>query len=143
MNQIVPEIVRIDVGNARIKCVTSQRVEYLDGAGQECSVDLEECARNWVQLHNKDNGYDDGYLVLLMSQGIFDSFYTSFVGRHGLLNDPPWVEFMNKRRTRFEFGSNKEAQTLRRKLRGDGWRTKDRNELESPDPHRMTRVINP
>lgn len=44
MNQIVPEIVRIGVANARIKCVTRQRVEYFDEAGQECFVDLKECA---------------------------------------------------------------------------------------------------
>jgi hypothetical protein len=139
VSQIVPEIVRIGVGNARINCVTPQRVDYRDKAGQECFVDIEECARNWVQLHNKD----DDYLVLLTSQGIFDSFYSSFVGQHGLLDDPPWVEFTNKRRTRFEFRSNEEARALRRKLRGAGWRTEEGNEPESPDRHRMTRVMNP
>ncbi len=36
MNQTVPEMVRIGVGTARIKCVTPQRVEYFDEAGQEC-----------------------------------------------------------------------------------------------------------
>ena len=49
VNQMVPEIVRIGVANARITCVTSERVEYLDEAGQECFVDLEECNRNYVQ----------------------------------------------------------------------------------------------
>ncbi len=44
MNHTVPEIVRIGVGNARIKCVTRQRVEYFDEAEQECFVDLDECA---------------------------------------------------------------------------------------------------
>jgi hypothetical protein len=44
VNKMAPEIVRISVGNARIKCVTPQRVEYFDEAGQECFVDLEECA---------------------------------------------------------------------------------------------------
>ena len=126
---MVPEILRIGVANARIKCVTPRRVEYFDEAGQECFIDLEECARNWVQLHNKD----DVDLVLLTSQGIFDSFYSSFVGQHGLLDDPPWVEFANKRRTRFEFGCDKEARTLRRRLRGSGWRTHDANYPASPD----------
>jgi hypothetical protein len=139
VDEIAPEIVRIGVTNARIKCVKYQRVEYLDRAGQECFVDLKECARNWVQLHSSD----DDYLVLLTSQGIFDSFYSSFVGQHGLLDDPPWVQFVNKRRTRFEFRSNEEAHALRRKLRGSGWRTEEGNEPESPDPHRMTRVMNP
>ena len=122
MNQIVPEIVRIGMANARIKSITD-RVYYLDEAGQGCFVDLKECARNWVQLHNKD----DAELVRLTSQGFFDHFYSSFVGRRGLLDDPPWVEFTNKRRTRFEFGSDKKARTLLRRLRAYGWRTCDVN----------------
>ena len=130
------EIIRLDVGDARIKSVASQRVEYLDEAGLERFVDLEECARNWVQLHNKD----DGELVLLTSQGIFDSFYSSFVGQHGFLDDQSWIKFSNKRRTRFEFGSVKEAHSLRRNLRGVGWRTKDGNEAVSPDPHLSARI---
>jgi hypothetical protein len=43
VNRTVPEIVRIGVANAQIKCVTPQRAEYLDEAGQECFVDFEEC----------------------------------------------------------------------------------------------------
>jgi hypothetical protein len=35
---MVPEIVRIGIANARIKCVTPQRVEYRDEAGQECAL---------------------------------------------------------------------------------------------------------
>ena len=102
MNQLVPEIVRIGVGNGRIKCVTPQRVEYLDEAGQECFVDLEECNRNYVQLHNED----EGDFVLLTAEDGADAWYSRCVGERGLLDDPPWVEFTNKRRTRFEFQSS-------------------------------------
>jgi hypothetical protein len=49
VNQMVPEIVRIGVSNARITCVTPQRVEYVDEAGQECFVDLDECSRNLLK----------------------------------------------------------------------------------------------
>jgi hypothetical protein len=138
VNRMVPEIVRIGVANARIKRVTPRdRVEYLDEAGQEFFVDLKECARNWVQLHNKD----DGDLVLLTTQDIFDSYDSSFVAQRGLLDDPPWVEFTNKRRTRFEFGSYKEARSLLRSLRGGaGVRTIRKPCI--PDSHRMTRVMN-
>ena len=102
MNQIVPEIIRIDVGNARIKSVTRQRVEYLDEAGQECFVDLEGCNGNYVKLVRA----------------------TRYVADRGFLEDPPWIEFRNKRRTRFEFRSYKEAcNTLLRPLRKAGWRT--------------------
>jgi hypothetical protein len=127
VNQILPEIVRIGVANARLECVTPQRVDYRDEAGLECFVDLEECARNWVQLHNKDD--DD--LIRMTSKGFFDSFYSSFVGSGGLLDDPPWVEFMNKRRTRFEFGSENEARKLLRPLRAHGWRTDNANHRHS------------
>jgi hypothetical protein len=90
-----PEIVGIGVANACIKCVTPQRVEYFDEAGQECFVDIEECARNWVQLHGARRGRKYRY-----------------VGGRGLLEDPPWIEFANKRRTRFEFESLNEGYGL-------------------------------
>jgi len=127
VNQVAPEIVRIGVANARIKRVTQQRVKYLDEAGQECFVDVEECARNWVQLHHKD----DDELIRMTSEGLFDHFNSSFVGQRGLLDDPPWVEFMNKRHTRFEFGSENEARKLLRPLRACGWRTENANYLPS------------
>jgi len=121
VNQIVSEIVRIGVGNARIKCVTRQRVEYLDEAGQECFVDLDEGAINWVQLHNQNE--DD--LVLLTSEDISGRRKEPHVARRSFHVDAPeWVEFRNKRRTRFEFRSYNEAyHTLLQTLRKAGWYT--------------------
>ena len=121
MNQMVPEIVRIGVANARIKCVTRQRVEYLDEAGQECFVDLDECARNWDQLHNKNE--DD--LVLLTSEDSAGRRKYRHVAGRGMIGDPPWVEFTNKRRTRFEFGSSGEAYELKHLLFEARWITED------------------
>ena len=118
MNRIVPEIVRIGVANTRIKCVTPQRVEYFDEAGQECSVDLEECNRNYVQLDNED---------LLTSEDSAATSSSRYVGMRGLLVDPPWIEFTNKRRTRFEFGSSNEARTLKLQLMKVRWLTFDAN----------------
>ena len=118
VNQMVPEIVRICVANARIKCVTPQRVEYFDEAGQECSVDLEECNRNYVQLDNED---------LLTSEDSAATSSSRYVGMRGLLVDPPWIEFTNKRRTRFEFGSSNEARTLKLQLMKVRWLTFDAN----------------
>jgi hypothetical protein len=123
VNQMVPEIVRISVANARIKCVTPQRVEYLDEAGQECFVDLDKCARNWVQLQNEDEGEFD----LLTSEDSAAACSSRCVGERGLLDDPPWVEFTNKRRTRFEFGSYYEAYTLLAPLTKARRRTIDMN----------------
>ena len=117
MNQIAPEIVRIGVGNARIKCVTPQRVEYFDEAGQECFVDLDKCVRIPVQFYYEK----EGDFVLWTSEGC-DS---RCVGRRSShVDSPEWVEFTNKRRTRFEFRSYKEAcNTLLQPLRKAGWST--------------------
>jgi hypothetical protein len=116
VNQVVPEIVRIGVGNARIQCVTPQRVEYFDEAGQECFVDLEECARNWVKEY-RDTGRRK---------------YRYVAGR-GMIEHPHWVEFANKRRTRLEFWSSEaytscfqgEARRLKHLLFEAGWITMD------------------
>ena len=118
MNQTVPEFVRIGVANACIKCVTPQRVEYFDEAGKECFVDLEECNRNYVQLDNED---------LLTSEDSAATSSSRYVGMRGLLVDPPWIEFTNKRRTRFEFGSSNEALGLKLQLMKARWRTLDDN----------------
>ena len=96
MNEMVPEIVRIGAGNARIKCLTPQRVEYFDEAGQECTIELEECARNRVQYGQswrEDGPRRRDFRV---------------VAKCGFVDDPPWIEFMNERRTRFEFWSLEE-----------------------------------
>ena len=85
-----PELVRIGVGNARIKRVTPQRVEYLDEVGQECFVDLEDgltFAHSWR---------DDGPRVRQLHEGFLDR--------------PQWIQFENRRRTRLEFRSIKEVQ---------------------------------
>ena len=119
MNQIVPEIVRIGVGDARIKCVTPQRVEYFDEAGQECFVDLDECSRNSVQSHIKDEGDS---VVLTSEDG---DAVARYVATRDLLHDPAWIEFKNKRRTRFEFGSSNEARGLKLQLMRLRWRTDD------------------
>ena len=45
MSRPEPETIRVGVSGARIVAVTSQRVDYIDMAGQEQFIDLEECAR--------------------------------------------------------------------------------------------------
>jgi hypothetical protein len=117
VNQMVPDIVRIGVTNARIKCVTPQRVEYRDEAGQECFVDLDTCLRIPVHFYYEK----EGNLALWTSEGS-DS---RCVARRSSHDHPPeWVEFTNKRRTRFEFRSYKEAcNILLQPLRKAGWYT--------------------
>ena len=119
VNQMVPEIVRIGVSNARITCVTPQRVEYVDEAGQECFVDLDECSRNSVQSHIKDEGDS----VVLTSED--RDAVARYVATRDLLHDPAWIEFKNKRRTRFEFASSNEARGLKLQLMRLRWHTDD------------------
>jgi hypothetical protein len=106
----VPEIVRIDVGNARIKRVTRQRLEYINEAGQECFVDLEECARNWALSLTEED--EDDFDLLTSEDSAAARRKPRYVGGRGLLEDPPWIEFANKRRTRFEFESLNEGYGL-------------------------------
>ena len=47
MNQTAGEVVRIGASGARIVRVTQERIEYIDMAGQDQFIDLEECARIW------------------------------------------------------------------------------------------------
>ena len=111
MNQLVPEIIRIGVANARIKCVTPQRVEYLDEAGQECFVDLKECARNRVKdvesWRVEDGARERDYRTV--ANGV-------------LVDDSSCIDFMNNRRTRFEFGSLEGAKALKLQLAKARWR---------------------
>jgi hypothetical protein len=114
LNQILPEIVWVGAANALIKSVTRQRLEYFDDTRQECFVDLDECAKYW-QLQNEDED-DFDPLTSEDSSTTCSSRRIRYVGKRGMLDDPPWIEFTNKRRTRFEFASLREARALKLQL---------------------------
>ena len=124
MNESTPEVVRIGVSGARVMRVTQQRVEYIDMAGQEQFVELEECARNWVGWHD---AHRQEFLPLpgATKRGI-TAWIARCVGWRGALDGVPWVQFMNERRTRFKFG-NREAlyAEVLTPLAGAGWHTFD------------------
>jgi hypothetical protein len=125
-NQPDPEIVRIGNGHAGINSVTAERVEYRDEAGQDRFLDLRQCARNWGG-HREQNGRD---FILLpgVSTNSADAWNLRCVGMRGILDDPPWVEFINERRTRFEFPSEETAYAdLLGPLQEAGWHTFDAN----------------
>jgi hypothetical protein len=124
MNQTAPEIVRIGVASARVTSVTQQRVEYLDEAGQEQFVDLEQCARNWARS-SKDPEQEFS-LVPGASAESAATWNSRCVGQRGALGDTPWVEFMNERHTRFEFGTYEAIYAdLLGPLAKAGWQTFD------------------
>jgi hypothetical protein len=123
MNEPAPEIVRIGIASAHVTSVSQQRVEYLDEAGQERLIDLEQCARNWVRYHNDHE--QDFSLVPGASAESAVTWDSRCVGQRGALDDPPWVEFMNERHTRFEFVSYEAVDALLGLLSKAGWHTFD------------------
>src|SRR5262249_12141665 len=103
-----------------------------DESGQECVVDLEECVKNWVQSHN-ENTHE---FVVLTSEDSAAAWNSRCVGQRGVLDEPPWVEFTTKRRTRLEFGSYDEAYaSLLGPLNALGWHT-----FDTDYPHRARYV---
>lgn len=78
------ELVHVDVGLAAITSVSSESVTYTDELGQQRTVDLNESAENFTRLST-------------------DSPSDHFVARCAVYDKPPWFQFLNNRRTQFEF----------------------------------------
>ena len=98
------ETIRIGVSGARIVAVTRQRIDYIDMAGKEQFIDLEESARRLRTVTGSQE----------------------FVGLRAVLEDPPWAEFMNERTTRFEFATEGALYAeLLGPLQQAGWATFD------------------
>jgi hypothetical protein len=98
------ETIRIGVSGARIVAVTRQRIDYIDMAGKERFIDLEESARR----ESVNTGSQE------------------FVGLRAALEDPPWAEFMNERTIRFEFATEGALYAeLLGPLQQVGWHTFD------------------
>jgi len=114
------EIVRIGMGLARVVDVTPEQVEYLDAVGQQRSIDLGQCAMNWVQW-TRQHWTSSGAPGETVSE-----WNSHCVGQRDSSAKPPWLEFRNERRTRFEFSSGHEVLALlARPLRKAGWNTFD------------------
>ena len=117
------EVIRISAGDTRIVSVSPRQIEYIALTGERCTIDLEESARNWENRYRNDS---DEFVPITDSQAEVDDWNARCVGTRGALDDPPWVEFMNARRTRFEFDS---YEAIYRELLGPisryGWHTFD------------------
>ncbi len=119
------EIVRIGASLARIVGVIRERVDYIDAAGDERFIDLDECARSWglKRAQSSDFVTLPGYTPESVA-----SWNARCVGQRGALDIPPWVQFMNERRTRFEFTSYESLyKELLSPLKRAGWHTFDTN----------------
>lgn len=103
------ELVRIGSGLARITQVTDQKVEYLDEHGRELFVDLEECARigGCLEVVGSFPPSDEtdwaSVADAVSSSSEREVPGGACVGLRGALDDPPWFQFLNRRRTQFEF----------------------------------------
>jgi len=116
------EVIRIETGSSRIISITQQRIEYLGLAGEPCTIDLEECARNYMRWHSD---HSDEF-VALSGPAEVDAWNARCVGTRDLCDSPPWVQFMNERRTRFEFDSYEAIyRELLTPLSRYGWQTFD------------------
>jgi hypothetical protein len=124
MSQTAPEVIRVGTSGARIVRVTRELIEYIDTTGQERFVDLEECARNWGRWHDERR---QEFLPLAgASPPSIAPWNARCVGRRGALGNPPWAEFMNERKTRFEFRTYQDLYgELLRPLKQAGWHTFD------------------
>src|SRR5579871_1028289 len=92
----VGEVVRVGVGHGRIAGVTRERIEYIDEAGQALFIDLTECLERWARYKESIKG------DLIPTNSPF-RFRLQEVGKRDTSASPPWVQFANERRTRFEF----------------------------------------
>jgi hypothetical protein len=101
--------VRMGTGFARITSVTPQRVEYTDEAGSAWFVDLDECARigsclEHAGLFPPSDDLDWAAVATVGSRGSESAATSSgCVGLRGALDEPAWFQFLDQRRTQFEF----------------------------------------
>jgi len=128
------ELVRIGTGAARITRVTRPRVEYVDEIGREQFVDLEECARIWICLERTglfppSDETDWARLADAtpeFSKLELSSSDSNTVGLRSALDSPPWFQFLNRRRTQFEFKNGHSFETdLHEPLGKAGWQSFD------------------
>ena len=124
MGSHVQEVIRVGDPPSRILQIDRASIEHIDMSGQKQSIDLEECARNWVRWC--DDHILDLILVSGASKADADAWNARCVGERGALSDPPWVQFMNERNTRFEFSHYEAVYTeLLGLLLKMGWHTFD------------------
>jgi hypothetical protein len=125
------DLVCIGSGSARIVDVTHAALRYVDRNGAEMTIDLVECARihrvltdaamfppaagtDWAKLATERTDFP----TLAVPHGC--------VGLRAVIDDPPWFQFLDRRRTQFEFKDGDVMRTeLLRPLGQAGWGTWD------------------
>jgi hypothetical protein len=121
---LTPEVHRVGSSNARIVSVTHQHIEYTDTAGRRLFVDLQGCAACWMRWCHD---HRQEFIPLGgASQAEIDAENAHTFGLRGVGSPLWWIEFMNERKTRFEFESwEARCRELQGPLLAAGWRTFD------------------
>ena len=106
------ELVHIGREPAEIVAITGARVEYIDDNGMGLVVDLEECARVYRCLRDRRafpprDDQDWGALIdEVPGFATLEPPLQAVVGLRGAIDEPPWFQFLNRRRTQFEFSDS-------------------------------------
>ena len=103
------ELVHIGSGPADIVAIAGSGVAYTDDRGNRLVVDLAECARVYRCLREAGAfppAADLDWGALIDTVPDFAGLELppeAIVGLRGAVDDPPWFQFLNRRRTQFEF----------------------------------------
>ncbi len=123
------QLVRIGVGQARIVDV-GRKLRYLDFNGAEVAIDLEDCARIAAALRSAGKfppGNDTDWAALAApDRGVTMLHPHGLIGLRAVLDEPPWFQFLDRRRTQFEFKDEDAIRNdLLAPLAAAGWQTWD------------------
>jgi hypothetical protein len=125
------DLVRIGRGPARIVAITDRELRYIDETGADRRIDLADCARICRVLESTGRfppADDTDWAGLAETTPDFSSLDPAHgcVGLRGAVDDPPWFQFLDRRRTQFEFT---DYDAIRRglvtPLGAAGWQTWD------------------
>jgi hypothetical protein len=102
------ELVHIDAGLAAIESIAGSVVSFTDDTGRSSTISLEECARIY-RLLREAGGFppsdadDWGVLASVHDFATLELPGQPVVGLRGAMDSPPWFQFLDRRRTQFEF----------------------------------------
>jgi hypothetical protein len=126
------ELVHVGTPPAGIILLEKPRLEYTDDEGRRLDIDLEECARIYgclTQMAAFPPDESTNWGELIDSVPGFATLPLPFqrvVGLRGAIDEPPWFQFLNRRRTQFEFKDYEHIQSaLLQPLARSGWLTWD------------------
>jgi hypothetical protein len=96
-------------GRGAIVAVTATAVSFVDEAGRPQVIDLAECGRIYACLRRAGafppaEDFDWGALADATADfSTLPLSGQSVVGLRGALDEPPWFQWLDRRRTQFEF----------------------------------------